>query len=1289
MFGVPATMLIISHLLLMWWFLLQPSAVNSECIWYGQCNVGQDNKIHNCFYNGTAKRTADERSIQILKKWCPHFPINEDHSADTCCDVHQLETLEENVDILKMFLGRCSSCFQNVLNIFCDLTCSADQSNFINVTGTDHGINGTFITSIDFYIMREYGQRMYDSCKGVFVPSANTLALDMLCGSWGASRCYLDRWFEYLGSSKKNPYVPFDINYIWSSNVSSSTYTPLNLTAVPCHESLNNVTTKCSCLDCEKSCPAITFRQDNSIDRHDVTAVIGGILIFILISITLYAVWFLLPDEKVDDENPPDENQDLKQPAENDDNFVPILRFSDGSQDDPSPQINYETEEPLLFTSHFRSLGEFCGRNPYAVILISFMVVIGFSSGLYYLKFLTDPIELGASKASLCKPEREYYNEHFKPFYRIQQVIIKPVGLDNVVHNSSTGMKKFGPVFNKNFLLEVKSLQDKIMNLEESGIKLQHLCYAPLMPSTNKQPSKASKCLVQSIWGYYQNDLRIFNRTRLDDDNYTVNYLDHFIACSRNSFNPICLGKYGGPINPAIAMGGFLPLTYMGEKILLDNPPYEWATSVILTFLLNNHYHKEDLLPVLSWEKRFISFMQNWISAEKPKFMDVSFYSESSIEGEVDRGATAATFVVTLSYILMFCYVIFFLEPHSSCKSFLINSRTTVGLLGILIILASVTSSIGLNSIFGVRVTLINLQVVPFFVLTMGVNKMFILTSSYKKIVLDEIYENRVLDKCMGEVLASVGPSMLLSCVGESLCFVSAYLVEIPSIQSFALIAGVAVIINFILMTTCFVSILVLDMERSMKRKLDVLCCIRHSNDDPVSELNDRIYNLFLNAYKYLWLINVPRFLIIIGFVGWFSFSLCLISRIDIGLNPEITVSKDSYLIKYFRDIRNELEIGPPVYFVVDGDLNVSDTYVQNIICGGQYCNSDSIVNQIYNGYRRDKRKFLASPSTSWIDDYIDWSANEGCCRSNPANDSFCPHDDMLCNLCDIKLNSINRPLSSDFDKFLTYFLEDNPTPLCAKGGHAAYSEAVKFHYDKSHHQLKVNASTFMTYHTPLRTSEDYLNALQEARILADNMTVTIRHYLGKNNTARVFPYSIFYVYYEQYLHIWSDTMLTCGICSLIIAVSVYIFKNFDIVFTVVILIGTSMTFVNLITFMYFFNVQLNALTLINILTCIGMSIEFSSYLVLKKKWVDSHEIINTLANTAFCVFLGPICLNKIGLLVLGFSNSSLIDVVYFRTYLLIITMNTIHFLVFIPAVLIQLGHWRIRRVMSKKRNDK
>lgn len=29
----------------------------------------------------------------------------------------------------------------------------------------------------------------YDSCKQVSVPSTSRLALDLMCGEWGASRC--------------------------------------------------------------------------------------------------------------------------------------------------------------------------------------------------------------------------------------------------------------------------------------------------------------------------------------------------------------------------------------------------------------------------------------------------------------------------------------------------------------------------------------------------------------------------------------------------------------------------------------------------------------------------------------------------------------------------------------------------------------------------------------------------------------------------------------------------------------------------------------------------------------------------------------------------------------------------------------------------------------------------------------------------------------------------------------------------------------------------------------------
>lgn len=47
------------------------------------------------------------------------------------------------------------------------------------------------------------------------------------------------------------------------------------------------------------------------------------------------------------------------------------------------------------------------------------------------------------------------------------------------------------------------------------------------------------------------------------------------------------------------------------------------------------------------------------------------------------------------------------------------------------------------------------------------------------------------------------------------------------------------------------------------------------------------------------------------------------------------------------------LSMGPPVYFVVTGGLNYSDTKVQNAICGGQKCNSDSLYTQIFTASKQ------------------------------------------------------------------------------------------------------------------------------------------------------------------------------------------------------------------------------------------------------------------------------------------------------------------------------------------------
>ena len=74
-------------------------------------------------------------------------------------------------------------------------------------------------------------------------------------------------------------------------------------------------------------------------------------------------------------------------------------------------------------------------------------------------------------------------------------------------------------------------------------------------------------------------------------------------------------------------------------------------------------------------------------------------------------------------------------------------------------------------------------------------------------------------------------------------------------------------------------------------------------------------------------------------------------------------------------------------------------------------------------------------------------------------------------------------------------FLEDIPWANCPTAGHAAYSDAVRVVQDfdqpindPNFPPKTVKASNFMVYHTILKTSKDYYEALRWARKLTDEI---------------------------------------------------------------------------------------------------------------------------------------------------------------------------------------------------------
>lgn len=84
------------------------------------------------------------------------------------------------------------------------------------------------------------------------------------------------------------------------------------------------------------------------------------------------------------------------------------------------------------------------------------------------------------------------------------------------------------------------------------------------------------------------------------------------------------------------------------------------------------------------------------------------------------------------------------------------------------------------------------------------------------------------------------------------------------------------------------------------------------------------------------------------------------------------------------------------------------------------------------------KRSYIATPASSWIDDFFDWSNATACCKMKK-NYTFCPHTDSSCSPCIKNPLSGKRPMPEDFRRYISFFLHDNPDSDCAKAGHPSY----------------------------------------------------------------------------------------------------------------------------------------------------------------------------------------------------------------------------------------------------------
>uniref|UniRef100_A0A3P9K427 NPC1 like intracellular cholesterol transporter 1 n=2 Tax=Oryzias latipes TaxID=8090 RepID=A0A3P9K427_ORYLA len=1233
-----------------------------------------------CLNYSPARHLTGEH-YKRFKEVCPMLDQGEENTYG-CCSLGQLTSLERSLSLSKGVLNRCPSCAENFAHMHCMATCSPNQTVAVKVTKV---MNVTYlgqpkdaVVAYSAYINNQFAETAFQSCKNVRLPATGGFAISTMCGRYGATLCTPQRWYDFQGDSS-NGLAPLDIDFYLINGHDTTGLPegviPYNGIALKCNEVTPSGSEPCSCQDCKDSCPSLPPPPPPPAPFR-LAGMDGFLLISIILSCVLICAFLLyvfvsfwMSSKKKKDQGGgkrKDKTKDIFQRKVHPSEVTCANKTSLVAQD--------------FLSSLFQRWGTLMASYPLTVLLLSAAVVAVLSVGLKSIELTTDPVELWSAPNSQARQEKDFHDKHFGPFFRTNQLILTAPDKKGSIYDSLLfGKQNFSGIVSKDLIIQLLELQQKIQQIEfwsedlNRTASLKDVCYAPLNPSN---PS-LTDCAVNSLPQYFQNSLENINaKANMTELGVTkeVDWRDHLIYCLNSplSFKDItalgmsCMADYGAPVFTFLAVGGY------------EDDDYTNAEALILTFSLNNFPREDPKFKVaLQWEKEFLKIVQDYQKDPATNFT-FAYMAERSLEDEINRTTAEDIPIFMISYLVIFVYIAVALGEYSSCKRLLVDSKFLVGLGGILVVGCSVLASMGFYSWIGIPSSLVILQVVPFLVLAVGADNIFIFVLEYQR---DVRRAGETREQHIGRVLGHVAPSMLLCSLSESVCFFLGALSTMPAVRSFALYAALAVLMDFALQMTAFVALLSLDARRQDKNRCELFCCVsvsaKHSNKP-----NEGFLLPLMRKYYAPALLNrYTRIFVMVVFILMFCASIFLMLHVKVGLDQELAMPTDSYMLRYFSYLHKYFEVGVPVYFVTKRGYNFTSEEGMNAVCSSVGCDQFSLTQKIQYATNFPDLSYIAIPANSWVDDFIDWlNPGSRCCRLytlGPNQGEFCPANisSLLCGrkCMNASATSAIRPSVELFNRFLPDFLGNRPDLQCSKGGLGAYDTSVVIDG-----RGEIIASRFMAYHTTLTNSQEYTAALQKGRELASSITEAMRKVPGTSPDFEVFTYTLTNVFYEQYLTIVPEGLFNISMCLLPTFVVCCLLLGLDLLSGLLNLITIIMIVVDTVGVMTLWSIDYNAVSLINLVTAVGISVEFVSHMTrsfaLSTKPTRVERAAEATANMGSAVFAGVAMTNLPGILVLAFAKAQLIQIFFFRLNLVITLLGLAHGLIFLPVLLTYFG---------------
>lgn len=1129
----------------------------------------------------------------------------------------------------------------------------------MNITATGVSKSGDdIVTELDHYTDPVFAEGFYDSCKEVKFSATNGRAMDLIGG--GAKN--YTQFLKFLGDEK--PLLggsPFQMNFPWGDVPKD--ISPNTGIVRKCNDEDEKY--RCACPDCPESCP--TLKEVSSAKHCKVGAIpcfsfavliiYAGTLVLVVTGYSFYVAWKMKrPEESLrllhDNPETDDEEEDF---------FVQQNGFSSyfwsflGSSNRLETIVSSYGINSFLQVWFARSAFIFASF-PGTVIGTCFVAVGLLSLGILGFSLELNPVKLWVSPSSVEYQQKLFYDNNFGPFYRSEQVYLT---------NDS------GPVMSYETLQWWFDVEQRVNALTtDEGLSFKDVCYSPF----------ENTCVVQSVTQYFNGEINALPES----------WWSQKVQSCANS--PVtCLPPFNQPLSKEMIFGG-----YESENVLTSK-------ALVITWVLRNgDQDSEVVIKAEAWENILEPFLLEVQQEAKDRGLRLSFNTESSLEKELNKSTDTDARIVAVSYLFMFLYASTALGGvvPGFGKNSLVKSKFSLGLFGIFVVLLSVAASVGFFSMFGVKATLIIAEVIPFLILAIGVDNLFLLTHELENV--NASHPNDSVEERISRSVGHIGPSILLSAVCETLTFALGATVAMPAVRNFALYSAGAVVVNFALQMTMFVSALTLDQKRIEANRLDCFPFLSQRKQKGLSQesfssisaralaspgvfekVNDSTITKFIQRHFAPTLLHQKIKPIVVGvFLTIFALSLSLFPKVELGLDQRLAVPSDSYLVDYFNDLYAFFNTGPPVYFVT-ADVNYTSRDVQQAFCGRfTTCHEMSLVNILNQEGKRSNVSFVKDAPASWLDDFFTWLNPEldECCLVKKGTNDFClpGGNPRLCETCYANhdpawdVNMSGMPEGKEFMHFFNEWI-NAPSDPCPLGGKAPYSAELSVDFAGQN----IAASKFRIMHVPLRSQDDFIGAYKAARRIAKSIT--------EATGIETFPYSVFYIYFAQYITIVRDSFSLIGgaLASIFVIASLLLGS---IQTSLVIALTVIMIITDIVGIMALWGVSLNAISLVNLVICVGIGVEFCVHVAraftfipkvqLTTSWGATRQAraSNALVNVGGSVF-GGIALTKfIGVTVLAFTHSKIFEIYYFRMWLSLVVVATLHGLIFLPVILTYCG---------------